>query len=705
MAFPVYRQVESNTLQLRPSQTKIVRPFPDYIPTNSDSQAAIDAINALVFWTDAPPWASSIPDNSITLSKLATVTPATVLMGNSASGIQAISFAGDVTVTSTGVTAIGANKVTNAMIAGSIAASKITGTAITAADTGTVTNTMLAGSIAASKITGTAITAADTGTVTNTMLAGSIATTKLVASTISGITLGGTLGTLTFNNAGGGGASGTTYTGATGATISYNTIGAAATNQTMHIGTTAVAINRGSATQTLTGVSIDGTAGSISGFNNPTTSATGSTIAYRDSNGDLTARYFFASYFNQSLGNSENPTIGQIWTQNTTDDYVRKSTPTHFVSQLGLLTTSNYTSTTDSRYVRRDTTGQFLKPYYEYPSNLTSESPSTLASQMGGGGIRVDFMDPSYTGTGGWNHVITFSGYSFYNMYQLGAHYDGGTGTELYVRSEANHTGSSWTSWKRLLHTSNFNLYVPSRTGQGASGSWGISVSGNAGTATTLQTSRTIWGQSFNGGSNISGNLTGVGNIVLSGAGGILTPGGTDWILYWDNVSRVGLGTSSLQSGYTWTFGQSVYVNGSMYANGDINAVSKSFDIPHPHRPQSRLRYASVESPRLDLIHRGTATVCDGWCRIDLDASAGLTTGTVASLMRDMQAIVTKTAPTRGNLWAYVEGTTLVIQSDEPHETHQVSWLVIGERCDRTIQTSRVTDSTGRLIVEYPENA
>ena len=89
-------------------------------------------------------------------------------------------------------------------------------------------------------------------------------------------------------------------------------------------------------------ISISGTAGSISGFNNPTTGATANTIAYRDSGGDLYARYMFAVHFNQSGGNSENPTIGQIWTQNTTDNYVRKSTPAHLISQLGLVTGGPY---------------------------------------------------------------------------------------------------------------------------------------------------------------------------------------------------------------------------------------------------------------------------------------------------------------------------------------------------------------------------
>jgi hypothetical protein len=62
--------------------------------------------------------------------------------------------------------------------------------------------------------------------------------------------------------------------------------------------------------------------------------------------GNISGGYIFGSYFNASAGNSENPTIGQIWTQNTTDNYLRKSTPAHLISQLGLITTGNYTSYT-----------------------------------------------------------------------------------------------------------------------------------------------------------------------------------------------------------------------------------------------------------------------------------------------------------------------------------------------------------------------
>lgn len=57
----------------------------------------------------------------------------------------------------------------------------------------------------------------------------------------------------------------------------------------------------------------------------------------------------------------------------------------------------------------------------------------------------------------------------------------------------------------------------PTKTGSGASGTWGISITGNAGSSTKLQTARTLWGQSFDGTKNISGDLTSVGNITGSG--------------------------------------------------------------------------------------------------------------------------------------------------------------------------------------------
>ena len=65
-----------------------------------------------------------------------------------------------------------------------------------------------------------------------------------------------------------------------------------------------------------------------------------------------------------------------------------------------------------------------------------------------------------------------------------------------------------------VLDSGNYNSYAPTLTGTGASGTWGINISGNAASATKLQTPRTIWGQSFDGSGNVDGHMLGVDYIV-----------------------------------------------------------------------------------------------------------------------------------------------------------------------------------------------
>jgi len=114
-----------------------------------------------------------------------------------------------------------------------------------------------------------------------------------------------------------------------------------------------------------------------------------------------------------------------------------------------------------SSFVRNDTTGQYLKAYYEYGSFLTSERPIDLVNQgLAGGGLRVDFMNPSYTGNGNWGHTITWSGYNGYTMYQLAGSYGAGAAVELYVRNERDHGRTSWSDWRRLLHDGNYSSYA-----------------------------------------------------------------------------------------------------------------------------------------------------------------------------------------------------------------------------------------------------
>jgi hypothetical protein len=115
---------------------------------------------------------------SIAHSKLEAVAAGTLLMGNASNVAASIGMTGDVTINSSGVTAIGATKVTNAMLAGSIAETKLdANVARRNAD-----NTF-AGSIAATKAASTAVTGISTS---STGVAGVSSTGVGVTASVTG---------------------------------------------------------------------------------------------------------------------------------------------------------------------------------------------------------------------------------------------------------------------------------------------------------------------------------------------------------------------------------------------------------------------------------------------------------------------------------------------------------------------------------------
>lgn len=70
----------------------------------------------------------------------------------------------------------------------------------------------------------------------------------------------------------------------------------------------------------------------------------------------------------------------------------------------------------------------------------------------------------------------------------------GGSDVEKLLYRSGRGNSSSWGDWKTLAFTDS-------------------DITGNAGSATKLQTARTIWGQSFDGTANVSGNMSEVGTI------------------------------------------------------------------------------------------------------------------------------------------------------------------------------------------------
>jgi len=226
--------------------------------------------------------------------------------------------------------------------------------------------------LTAPDISGTIVTTGDTGTVTSTMLAGSIANAKLANSTISGVSLGGTLNTLTlgtgltgtsyngsaavtaavsygttastacqgndsrlsntrnttnsvtFNNAGAGGTSGSTFNGSSALTVSYNTVGAPSTTGTNASGSWSISVTGSAATATTatnqSGGTVSATTGAFSG--DITMSGTG---AIKIANGTTAQRPTGANgliRYNTSVGAIEAYVQGAWQTiANTSVDY------------------------------------------------------------------------------------------------------------------------------------------------------------------------------------------------------------------------------------------------------------------------------------------------------------------------------------------------------------------------------------------------
>lgn len=154
------------------------------------------------------------------------------------------------------------------------------------------------------------------------------------------------------------------------------------------------------------------------------------------------------------------------------------------------------------------------------------------------------------TPTSAWWHVMRFNHANSSGYYtDLAIPFND---TSLYYKRITNGSVQNG-GWVKVLDSLNYNSYSPTKTGGGASGTWGISVSGNANTATTLQTARTINGTSFNGSANITTANWGTARTITIGNTGksVNGSGNISW-----SLSEIGAAASShSHSNYVTTSG------------------------------------------------------------------------------------------------------------------------------------------------------
>lgn len=117
--------------------------------------------------------------------------------------------------------------------------------------------------------------------------------------------------------------------------------------------------------------------------------------------------------------------------------------------------------------------------------------------------------------------------------------FDDSTSATVKVRGKTN----NWGNWYKLLHSGNYTDYTVTKTGSGASGTWGISVSGNAATSTKLATARSI--SLGTGVSSTATNFDGSANITIPVMGikeSYLTWGGRNLA---GNITPIGMACSN----------------------------------------------------------------------------------------------------------------------------------------------------------------
>ena len=144
----------------------------------------------------------------------------------------------------------------------------------------------------------------------------------------------------------------------------------------------------------------------------------------------------------------------------------------------------------------------------------------------------------------------------------------------------ATNGANSWLDCGNVGIGTNAPAYKLDVSGDARATNFRGALVGNASTATKLQTARTIWGQSFNGTANVSGNLTGVDNITMSNNSylyGKNTAGTAIQLIAMASWNSVDIGRGALTNGYTTqVMGKIVALTASNDSGKNVKSVELS---------------------------------------------------------------------------------------------------------------------------------
>lgn len=153
---------------------------------------------------------------------------------------------------------------------------------------------------------------------------------------------------------------------------------------------------------------------------------------------------------------------------------------------------------------------------YATESWVSGKNYAVKATTLAGYGITDGINAVSVTGTGNAVTAASISGHTLTltkgSTFSLSGHKHAWAD----ITSGKPTTLSGYGITNAYTKTESDGKY-PTKTGSGASGTWGISITGNAGSSTKLQTAQKIWGQLFDGTKPVTGALTSVTDITGTG--------------------------------------------------------------------------------------------------------------------------------------------------------------------------------------------
>ena len=166
---------------------------------------------------------------------------------------------------------------------------------------------------------------------------------------------------------------------------------------------------------------------------------------------------------------------------NATSGYINKNAIIH-AGNIGSQSVSYATSAGDADTLDGTHLSGIIQYYTSSSTNILNlnDLKSTSGFQVAGwayAGAPYVNNQPAGDGASSAATVIKFPGTYPFQIYRFYSSND--------IKVRGYYSGTGWTSWATILTSDNYTSYTVKKDGTGASGTWGISISGNAATATS----------------------------------------------------------------------------------------------------------------------------------------------------------------------------------------------------------------------------